>query len=472
MSESVKEKFCKSTYERSLLSYCFKSIEHYYTISSSVTENDFLRPEHKLLWVILGTLVKRGVSKFDPSTVIHEAQQNDVLEKIGGYDYIYAIEEMILDVNNLQFYIDKVLDSSTKFQLYLQLNYNMNKIAENAADEDITSVDMLGSVSNKVLELSMKSKAVREATDLGDGLEEYLAHRKDNPVDYCGIKTGFNLLDKRIDGLVPGTLHVICARPKHGKSTFLSVIAAHVAYRERLPVLYIDTEMPFDQWRDRMLSMLSGVPERKVKHGGYTDQEYYNLTQAAKLIGKGKLFHEYMPGYTVDKIVSIYKKYKHVENIGLAVFDYIKSPSKADFKNKKEYQILGDVATTLKDLAGELDVPFLCANQINRQQDIADSDRILRYSDVLMFFKPKEEEEIEELGLGGGTHKLVIRDSRRGGVTPEQGIGFHFRKTILHISEAETQYITEDDEREAEEFEYGKQDKQPEDVGDDASDDF
>jgi len=191
MSESIKEKFCKSTYERSLLSYCFKAIEHYYTISSSVTEKDFLRPEHKLLWVILGTLANRGVSKFDPSTVIHEAQQNDVLDKIGGYDYIYAIEEMVLDNNNLQFYIDKVLDSSTKFQLYLQLNYNMNKIAENASDEDITSVDMLGSVSNKVLELSMKSKAVREATDLGDGLEEYLDHRKKRALPMLWSRTNY-----------------------------------------------------------------------------------------------------------------------------------------------------------------------------------------------------------------------------------------------------------------------------------------
>jgi replicative DNA helicase len=142
--------------------------------------------------------------------------------------------------------------------------------------------------------------------------------------------------------------------------------------------------MPFDQWRSRMIAMLSGVPERRVKHGGYTEQEYFNLQQATDLIKKGKLFHEYMPGYDVGKLSAIYNKYKHVEGIELAVFDYIKEPPGGS-KDRKEYQLLGDVTTALKDMSGELQIPFLCANQLNRQKDIADSDRILRYADVLMF---------------------------------------------------------------------------------------
>jgi len=456
MSEVVKETFSKPSYERALLSLCFTSMENYYVIASMVNDKDFLQPDHKLIWVILGTLSKRKVEKFDAAMVIHEAKNNEILDNIGGYDYINAIVDMELSEDNIPFYTKMIVDASTKYQLYMKLNYGLSYVGKNAADEDITATDLIGKVSSDVMDLSMKSKAVKAAKNLSEGLDAYIEERRNNPVEICGLSTGFPILDKQIDGLIDGTLTVFCARPKHGKSTFLSNIGAYVAYNLRKPVLYVDTEMSFDEWRPRTLAMLSGVPERAVKHGGYSDQHYHNLKRASELIKKGKLFHEYVPGYSVDKLITVYKRYKHVEDIGLAIFDYIKEPSDSKGE-RKEYQILGDVTTALKDLAGELNIPFLCANQLNRQEDIADSDRILRYADVLMFFKAKTEEEIEKYGLHGGTHKLIITDSRRGGTTSWDGIGYKFLKKFLKISEAEVQppEFMDKEYKEKEEVEYG-----------------
>ena len=456
MSEKSKEMFCQAVYERALLSYCFESIDNYYVVAAAVADQDFLRPEHRLVWIMMGSLTKRGASKFDGALIINEAESNGVLKDVGGYEYINAMIGMDLADTNIDYYIEKVLDASTKFQLYIKLQMGLTNISKDATNEDVHATDMLGSIGKDVMELSLKSKAVKEATNLSDGLDEYIEERRDHPIEYCGMSSGFDILDKRIDGLVDGTLTVLCARPKHGKSTFLCNVGAHVAFDLVKPVLYVDTEMPFDQWRSRMISMLSGIPERRIKHGGYTDQEYYNIEQAKVLIKKGNLFHEYMPGYSIEKLAAIYNKYKYVEGIELAVFDYIKEPPGGD-KRRKEYQLLGDVTTALKDLAGELQIPFLCANQLNRQKDIADSDRILRYADVLMFLKPKEVEEIERGGLQAGGHKLVITDSRRGGTTPEEGIGLEFIKSSLQINEAKIQLIDYESKeyREKEEIEYG-----------------
>jgi len=444
MSEITKDLFCLPVFERVLLSYCFKNIANYYAISSNLSDRDFLHPRHRMIWMMLGMLVERGASKFDGSMVISEAQKSGILSEIGGYEYVNAIIGLNENDKNVQYYIDRILDASTKHQLHLKLRLNLEELERTAKDNDVTSTDMLSKVTGEVMQLDIDSKAVREATNLSDGLDEYLQDRKNNPIEFCGLSTGFPILDRRIDGLVPGTLTVFCARPKCGKSTFLSTISKYTAYEcdDRKAVLYVDTEMPFDQFRPRLISVLSGVPERRVKHGGYTDDEWVCLKDAAKVIKQGRLFHEYLPGYNVDKLKSIYNKYKHREDIGLAVFDYIKAPPGADFRNKKEYQILGDVTTALHDMAGELQIPFLCANQINRQQDIADSDRILRYADVIMIFRPKTYEEVtNERGLAGGRFKLMITDSRRGGTTPEEGIGYDFLKTSLQISEAQEQAI-------------------------------
>lgn len=446
MSELSKEMFCQANHERVLLAYCFDSLDNYYIIASAVGSKDFLLPDHEMIWLIMCTLVKRRVAKIDGELVVTEADHNGVLQKIGGYDYIRSIINMGVPTENIQYYIDIVLNSSTKYQLHQALSRNISSTEVHARNEDITATDMIGTASNDVMQLSIMSKAVREAINLADGIDEYIEERRHHPVEYCGISTGFDILDRQIDGLVPGTLHVICARPKHGKSTFLSAIGKHVAYNLDKPVLYVDTEMPFDQWRSRIIAMLAAVKERVVKHGGYTDEQYERICKASEIIKKGKYFHEYMPGYSVDKLAALYKKYKHVEDIGLAIFDYIKEPPGGD-KTRKEYQVLGDVTTALKDLAGELNIPVLCANQINRQQDIADSDRILRYADVLAFFQPKTPEEIEKIHpfeREYGMYKLVIRDSRRGGVTPEEGIGYTFIKTMLHISESPKQLIDYD----------------------------
>jgi len=149
-----------------------------------------------------------------------------------------------------------------------------------------------------------------------------------------------------------------------------------------------------------------------------------------------------MPGYSVEKLTALYKKYKIKENIDLAIFDYIKEPAEGASADRRraEWQVLGDVTTKLKDLSGELNIPFLAAVQINREGGVAGSDRISWFGDIVMQWMRKEKDELEAKGYEGGQYKLVIRDTRRGGETPEQGIGYKFRKKSLTIREVELEH--------------------------------
>lgn len=437
-SEKAKELFCKPGDERALLSYAIKRADNFYTICSKVEENDFLYPEHRTIYIILKTLVDRGgLDKFDISMIVNEAQANGVLKNIGGYEYIESIADMPLEQSNLHHYIDTVLESSTKYRLNGDLTMCLDIITDNAKIGR-TSEDLIGLVESKVMDLSTRSKSIAEPRDFAEGLEEYIEKRRANPVEMSGLSTGFPILDYQIDGLVPGTLTILSARKKMGKSTFLTNVAAHVAYRLKKPVLFVDTEMSFEEWRDRVIAMLSGIPERIIKHGGYTDEQYRTLyDKCVKIVEKGQLFHERMPGYSVDKLTALYKKYKIKEKIELAVFDYIKEPDSTSVdRQRREWQILGDVATRLKDLAGLLNIPFFAAVQLNRDGDVAGSDRISWFADIVMNWMERDKEEVEAAGQDSGQMKLVIRDTRRGGRTPEEGISYKFKKTRLLIKEA------------------------------------
>lgn len=437
-TEEAREMFCKPGDERALLSYAIKRADNFYTICSKVEESDFLDPEHKTIYTLLKVLVdKGGLEKFDISTIVNEATANGVLKNIGGYDYIESIADMPLEQANLPHYINTVMESSTKYRLHRDLDVSMDVLADNAKTGR-TSEDLIGLVESKVMDLSTRAKSIREPRDFAEGLGDYIEERRANPVEMSGLSTGFPILDYQIDGLIPGTLNIISARKKMGKSTFLTNVAAHVAYRLKKPVLYVDTEMTFEEWRNRVISMLSGIPERIIKHGGYTDEQYRTLhDKCVKIVERNCLFHEHMPGYSVDKLTALYKKYKIKEKIELAVFDYIKEPDSSSVdRSRREWQVLGDVATRLKDLAGILDIPFFAAVQLNRDGDVAGSDRISWFADIVMNWMERSADDIEMSGIDSGQMKLVIRDTRRGGRTPEEGISYKFRKTSLLIKEA------------------------------------
>jgi replicative DNA helicase len=436
----MKELFCKPTDERALLSYCFKNMDSFYDLVSKMDTGDFLHPDHSTLFTLLGALAQNDVKVFDLPMVVNTAQQAfGGLDCIGGIEYLQSINEMRVSSDNYEVYLNNVLESATKYKLYYTIKDNVKQIEENAK-EGKASDDLIGRIERQILDLSTASKSIQEPRDLADGLRELIEQRMANPVIQMGISTGFPILDKQIDGLVPGTLNIISARPKMGKSTFLSNVATFVSYiaDPRTPVLYVDTEMPFDQWRDRIIAALTDIAERSIKHGGYSQEDYQKILTAIDVIEKGKLYHEFMPGYTVDKLTALYKKYKMKHDIGLMIFDYIKEPDSTSIeRNRKEYQVLGDVTTALKDLAGTLNIPCLTAVQVNREGAVADSDRIIRYADTIMQWMYKTEDEQTSKGLAGGQYKLVVRETRRGGMTPDEGIGYIFKKSILSVKEAE-----------------------------------
>ena len=435
--EEVKEEFCRPVDERAILSFALNDINYFYSVCSKLSDGDFLHSHHQLIFMIMKTLLDRGVKSLDLAALNAEAQAEGVFHNIGGYDYVLSINNMMLSKENFDVYLNNVIEASTKFKLYLKIHNGLDAILTNSKN-GLSSADLMGDIESSVLDLSTESKSIEEPKNIADGLREYIEEKSENKVEMMGISTGYPILDKQIDGLVPGTLLIVSARKKMGKSTFLSNIAAHVAIIDRVPTLYIDTEMSFVEWRDRIVSHMSNVPERVVKHGGYTPEDKAKIMKCVDRIEGSKLFHEFMPGYSLDKIVTLYKKYKAVHNIGLGIFDYLKEPDSSTLdRQRKEYQVLGDVTTKLKDLAGILNIPFATAVQINRSGDIADSDRVARYGDVVAQWMLKDEEEYNHGGEKGGRYKLVIRDSRRGGATPKEGIGYWFFKEQLSIKEVD-----------------------------------
>ena len=92
-------------------------------------------------------------------------------------------------------------------------------------------------------------------------------------------------------------------------------------------------------------------------------------------------------------------------------------------KSVAEWQMLGFIASGLKDLAGTLKVPIWSACQENRidpkgnkkdETNVGGSDRILQLATKLMFLTNKSEEDILKQAGEKGNQTLYIAYQRNG----------------------------------------------------------
>jgi len=441
-SDDVRLTFCDYGNERSVLALSLCNEDLFYSLLSKVVEDDFLAEDSRKLFNIMFIAHKTGVRSFDVPILTKIASELGYTE-LEDESFLSAIFKTEVNSSNFDLYVHKLLDDSTKYKLFVSLHRNRYELLDSAGKvETVPSDTFLNKVQADILTLSLESSAIEEPIHIGDGLEDYIKSIEDTKIETLGLSTGYPFLDKAIDGLIPGTLTIIAARKKMGKSALLTNIAANVSIKKQEPVLYIDTEMTFPEWRGRILANISGVDERIIKHGGFKGNAeiYDRVLRAVEYLKASKLFHFYLPGYSVDKISALYKKYKLKEDIQLGIFDYIKEPDLSSIEQgRKEYQILGDVTTKLKDLSGQLNIPFLAAVQLSRAGDVADSDRIARYADVIAFWGLRDLKEAEENAWDLdeiGHYGLYIKDSRRGGTTGSAGIGYkfiHSKLTILEV---------------------------------------
>ncbi|MEQ1977264.1 DnaB helicase C-terminal domain-containing protein [Xenorhabdus sp. SGI240] len=204
-------------------------------------------------------------------------------------------------------------------------------------------------------------------SEIADQWFSELEERFNNPELHRGLKTGLRDLDEMLAPkyIVNGSLFVVGARPKMGKTTVLTEIAKNVA-GDGLPVLMFSMEMTDKQLFERMVSQKSGI-NSDAFYGGLDDD--YEWAMLSKAIGELKdtpnVWIDDTPGMTFAHIQAQCRKIKRqVGKIGFIGVDYLTlmKTEKAD-RNDIAY---GNITKGLKILAKELDTVVVLLTQLNR----------------------------------------------------------------------------------------------------------
>lgn len=449
-TKSVLNTVAKPTVERNIISICLKNPNKLVDVKDKeITEDMFLIDANRFIFMAMNYLYYK---KQDPTPyAIMEVTTNNkmkkVIEDFGGVEYLDILLKSRTSENNLEIFCQKLKQAYTRRKLFEICQETEDFVLTDKA-EVLNPNEILEKHESLLSGLSNDVQQTKEVYKMGDDAEDILLERAEHPNQVPGLEVGFKKFDYFTNGGQAGDLIMLCARAKTGKSTMLTNWATKIGIKDQVPVLYYDTEMTEREQEDRVLSILSGVPNREIVSGMYvldTDaglavEKKARLKEAVAMMKDGKYYHIYMPNFSVEKVQALAKKFKLQENIQAIFFDYLKFPSSqiASLKSAQEWQMLGYIASNLKDLAGSLRVPVYSACQENRsnldgkkdERNVGGSDRILQMASKLIFLSNKTEEDICKEGGKLGNQSLYIAYQRSGesGIAP---INIDFDRRII-----------------------------------------
>lgn len=410
--------------------------------SEQLKPNHFYNKDSSCLYWAICQLAKKGINNIDSFNLTGMLNSNEgirsMFEKysINVDNYIDMAKTVARDtLEEYKILVSRVMALAFKRALHKKLQY-FDSMCIDINDDDIH--ELSGNIYNAVSQLNEQyvlNDKVRLIGEVLDDIWDEIQQRSSKGI--VGLKPKIPLLSSYFT-YEPGELVLLQARMKQGKSAYMLNEAIY-QLKCGNRVAYFDTEMPSRQFVERALAHLSGIPVRKIKDGSYTVTEEELLKEAMGWLRKQKFVHMYKPAWSTESIYATAKILQHKMDMNFLIFDYLKdnTGNAAELANK-----LGEKADHLKNfVAGGLNIPVLAAAQLGRSGEVADSDKLDRYTSVSVKWMRKAKDEIEGDWLKTGNYKMNVKFNRLGELQDEdEWIDVVFNGNIMDIHQAEIQH--------------------------------
>jgi len=454
---------CDPAAERAVLAgICKYGEDAYLDVADILQPTSFTIDSNNIIFQCVKTICeKEHKPTIDIASIYSIAQEigvSNILSKKEEAQHLKAIMDFPVSIENVRKFAAKIRKLEIARLLRNQLEEAKDKILEVNGSEPITSI--LAIAEDAVFNFS---SLLNEGNDnnpetMGKGLDEYIKYLEENKVDQVGISTGFPVYDQAIGGgLRKGTVNVIAARPKTGKTLLSDNMGYNVA-KLKIPVLNMDTEMTKQDHVNRVLAMITETEINSIETGKFsqTPDSRNKIMDAVTELKEAKLYHKSIAGKPFEEQLAIMRRWV-MKEVGLnddgsakdcvIFYDYLKLMDSAGMsQDLKEYQVLGFMMTSLHNFAVRYKVPIVAFIQLNRDgitkestDTASGSDRIIWLCSNFSIFKRKSDEEIAEDGPENGNRKLVPLISRHGGGLDDNDyINCHMKGWCAKISEGRT----------------------------------
>lgn len=339
----------------------------------SLKPESFYSRHHQVIFAEMLELNRKNYP-IDLITLSDSMEAKGTLKDCGGLAYLAELSKNTPSMINVTAYAGIVRDKAIERYTLQKLNDCSAMIFEKSNLSTSDKISAIHALFTQIDDYNKtgKTTGLKSLKTIADKWTETLGQRLENADSARGLSTGIKALDEKLapKGLVRGSLFVVGARPKMGKTTFEINMARHCAMNEKLPVLMFSLEMQDEQMLENILAQESAVNSNIFYDGGLgSDSEFarvmYHLNE---LSNTDNIYIDDTPAITLSHIRSEARRMAREKGqIGMIMVDYLtlmeKEKTGDDTRNDLAY---GAITKGLKALAKELNCVVVMLTQLNR----------------------------------------------------------------------------------------------------------
>jgi replicative DNA helicase len=150
-----------------------------------------------------------------------------------------------------------------------------------------------------------------------------------------------------------------------GKSSLLGDFALNAAVRLHQPVIMFSLEMSSPELTQRFLASEARVDSQKMRRGTLAEQDWTKMSAALGRLSEAPLYIDDSANITLMEMRAKCRRLKARQGLGLVIIDYLQL-MQSPRRSENRQQEVSEISRGLKILAKELEVPVMCASQLNR----------------------------------------------------------------------------------------------------------
>lgn len=242
---------------------------------------------------------------------------------------------------------------------------------------------------------------------------------------FNGVSTGYRELDKLVQGLQPGSMNIVGARPGAGKTAFALGILTHVGAVVNRPALFFSLEMSNQEITERILASNGRINSQSLRTGDLNENDWNRVHDAFTTLSPAPIFIDDNPGLTTMDVRARARRIKQQEgDLGIVIIDYLQLMSSRGRYESRQTEV-AEMSRSLKMLARELETPVLALSQLSRKaedrtekrpimSDLRESGSLEQDADLVLFIHRAEMWDQNVENSLKGDAEIIIGKNRNG----------------------------------------------------------
>ena len=410
--------------ERSVLSAMMGSADVAAEMGSTLKADDFFGGRHKTMFKAIKELSDSGLPT-DPIAVIDKLGAAGDLASAGGDSYVVELAGDCLSYASYQHHSEII----KKHSLRRHLIAASERIRNLAFTGDLPVEGMVDEAEAILTQATIKTvpNGFDSLANVANRVYGEICNRSNDMGDDRSLHFGVNSLDKLFpDGIRPGQLLVVGARPAVGKTAFAVFCGVEFA-RQSKRVAFYSEEMTNDEIAYRLYALESCVSSSALVSGACADVQKQLIADARERLIEMPIVLNDEPGMTIPRMrAQCRRKMLRGGAPEVIIVDYLQLLQSTE-KYTNRYQEVSGLSRSLKLMARELKVPVVALAQLSRQSeqrpdrrpqlsDLRDSGSIEQDADTVLLLDASatEEEASRPERPDWGKRRIIVAKHRNG----------------------------------------------------------